>query len=227
MHPLIDNLNIIKHKLLSTEDGGLCLDLFTLPNDMQIYSASQFSRVICVAISNREMKQIQENAPTRPLSYVANWNLATTVGRVYLDASIVFGLQNVSCIWIHLHRSVMSHTQFESLINKLYNRCADNATLYIVCVDGDIALQYAKSHLIYIDKERNMHMQYHKQPIDMIPVASVVQTCEENGFFKTNSINGEEVLRISGVNCLPYDRWTSQTFFLLQFKSKSHFRQYA
>ena len=83
---------------------------------------------------------------------------------------MVFSTQEekVSCVWIHLHRCVMNETQFKGLIQKIYNRCTEDTTLYIVCVDGNLAAQYAMSHIIYIDKDDNMQMQYNKQKIKTI-----------------------------------------------------------
>ena len=120
----------------------------------------------------------------------------------------------------------MNETQFKGIIQKLYNRCTEDTTLYIVCIDGELAAQYAMSHIIYIDKDDNMQMQYHKQPIKTISLAAIRTICSENGFMEKNSINGEDMLKLSNINCLPYDLWTSQTFFLLQFKSKFHFKRY-
>ena len=120
----------------------------------------------------------------------------------------------------------MNETQFKGIIQKLYNRCTEKTPLYIVCVDGELAAQYAMSHIIYIDKDDNMQMQYHKQPIKTISLAAIRTICSENGFMEKNSINGEDMLKLSNINCLPYDLWTSQTFFLLQFKSRFHFKRY-
>jgi len=120
----------------------------------------------------------------------------------------------------------MNETQFKGLVKNIYNRCTEDTTLYIVCVDGELAAQYAMSHLIYIDRENNMQMQYHKQPIKTISLETIRKICLENGFIEKNSINGEEMLKLSKTNCLPYDLWTSQTFFLLHFKSKFHFQRY-
>ena len=227
MHPLLENLNIVKSKLLKLENDGLCLDIFTLPNDMQIYSSSNFSKVLCLAVSEQESKHVSENAPSRPPSLVAHWDLRSKQGQIYMDSFLVFSSeQKVSCVWIHLHRCVMNETQFNGLVQKIYNRCTEDTTIYIVCVDGDLAAQYALSHIIYIDSENNMQMQYHKQPIKSISLAAIRSICSQNGFIEKNSINGEEMLKLSNTNCLPYDLWTSQTFFLLQFKSKFHFKRY-
>lgn len=228
MHPLLEKLNIVKSKLLTLENNGICLDIFTLPNDMQIYSSSNFSKVLCVTISEQDSKHVSENAPSRPLSRVAHWDLRSKQGPIYMDSFIVFSSpqEKVSCVWIHLHRCVMNETQFKCLMQKIYNRCTDDTTLYIVCVDGELAAQYAMSHIIYIDKENNMQMQYHKQPIKTISLSAIRNICREIGFIENNSINGEEILKLSNINCLPYDLWTSQTFFLLQFKSKFHFQRY-
>jgi hypothetical protein len=228
MHPLLENLNTIKSKLLKIETSGLCLDIFTLPNDMQIYSSSNFSKVLCVAISEQEMTRVSENAPSRPPSRVAHWDLRSKQGQIYLDSFVVFSSQQekISCVWIHLHRCAMNDIQFKNLIQKIYNRCTEDTTLYIVCVDGELAAQYAMSHVIYIDRENNMQMQYHKQPIKTISLAAIRNICSENGFIEKNSINGEQMLKLSNINCLPYDLWTSQTFFLLKFKSKFHFQRY-
>lgn len=228
MHPLLENLSIVKSKLLKLEESGICLDIFTLPNDMQIYSSSNFSKVLCITASNKESKLVSESAPSRPPSRVAHWNLNSEQGQIYMDSFLVFSSQqeNVSCVWIHLYRCVMNETQFKGLIQKIYNRCTENTTLYIVCVDGDLAAQYAMSHIIYIDRDDNMQMQYHKQSIKTISLATIRDICSENGFIEKNSINGEDMLKLSNTNCLPYDLWTSQTFFLLQFKSKFHFKRY-
>ena len=228
MHPLLENLNVVKSKLLKLQDNGICLDIFTLPNDMQIYSSSKFSRVLCVTVSEKEQKHVTESAPSRPPSRVIHWDLTSKQGQIYMDSLMVFSTQEekVSCVWIHLHRCVMNETQFKGLIQKIYNRCTENTTLYIVCVDGNLAAQYAMSHIIYIDKDDNMQMQYHKQKIKTISLEAIRTICSENGFIEKNSINGEDMLRLSNINCLPYDLWTSQTFFLLQFKSKFHFKRY-
>jgi hypothetical protein len=228
MHPLLENLNIVKSKLLKLESSGICLDIFTLPNDMQIYSSSNFSKVLCVTISEKENKHVSESAPSRPPSRIAHWNLNSKQGQIYMDSFLVFSSQGekVSCIWIHLYRCVMNETQFKGIIQTLYNRCTEDTTLYIVCVDGELAAQYAMSHIIYIDRDDNMQMQYHKQPIKTVSLAAIRTICSENGFMEKNSINGEDMLKLSNINCLPYDLWTSQTFFLLQFKSKFHFKRY-
>ena len=229
MHPLLDKLNIVKSKLLKLENKGICLDIFTLPNDMQIYSSSNFSKVICITVSDKESKYVRESAPSRPPSRIAHWNLNSKQGQIYMDSFIVFSSQQekVSCVWIHLYRCVMNETQFEGIIQKLYNRCTEDTTLYIVCVDGELAVQHAMSHIIYIDRDNNMQMQHHKQPINSISLSSIRKICSENGFIEKNSINGEDMLKLSNTNCLPYDLWTSQTFFLLQFKSKFHFQRYS
>ena len=195
---------------------------------MQIYSSSNFTSVLCVAVSEQERKHVIENAPSRPLSRVSHWDLRSKQGQIYMDSFVVFASQveNVSCVWIHLHRCVMNETQFKGLVQKIYNRCSENTTLYIICVDGELAAQHALSHIIYIDRDNNMQMQYHKQPIKTISLAAIRNICSEIGFLEKNSINGEEMLKLSNTNCLPYDLWTSQTFFLLQFKSKFHFQRY-
>ena len=174
MHPLLENLNIMKSKLLKLEESGVCLDIFTLPDDMQIYSSSNFSKVLCVATTKQEMKLVTESAPTRPLSRVATWNLKSKQEQIYLDSFVVFSSKEgkVSCVWIHLYRCIMNEVQFESLIEMIYNRCNEHATLYIVCVDGELASQYAKSHIIYVDKYDNMQMQYHKQNIKTISLSA-------------------------------------------------------
>ena len=229
MHPLLENLNIVKSKLLKLETNGICLDIFTLPNDMQIYSSSNFSKVLCVPVSEQESKQVMESAPSRPPSRVVHWDLRLKQGQICMDSFLVFSSdeESVSCVWIHLHRCAMDEIQFKGLIQKIYNRCAENTTLYIVCVDGELAAQYAMSHIIYIDKEDNMQMKYHKQPIKTISLTSIRNICSEVGFMEKNSINGEDMLKLSNINCLPYDLWTAQTFFLLQFKSKFHFQRYS
>jgi hypothetical protein len=227
MHPLLDNLNIIKAQLLQCETGGNCLDIFTLPNDMQIFSSSQFTTVTCVASTEKEMKLIQENAPTRPKAHVSNWNMRSQTGQLYLDAFLAFNIENISCVWIHLHRYPMDYSQLKSLLGKIYNRCENCATLYIVYVDENLANQHAKSKIINIDKEDNMQMQYHKQPIKLLPISVLIELCQQNGFIIKNSINGEDMLKQCFVNCLPYDLWTSQTFSLLHFQCKSHFRKFA
>lgn len=229
MHPLLQNLNIVKSKLLKLEKNGLCLDLFTHPNDMQIYSSSNFSKVLCVATTLQEMKHVKENAPTKPPSRVVNWDVRYKLGQTLLDSFIVFSSEEekVSCVWIQLYRCVINNSQFEGLIKTIYNRCTEDTVVYILCIDGELAAQYAMSHIIYVDKEDNMLMQYHKQPIKTISVTSIRTICANNGFIETNAINGDAILKLSNINCLPYDLWTSQTFFLLQFKSKFHFRRYA
>lgn len=229
MHPLLENLHIIKSRLLQLEEGGVCLDVFTLPNDMQIYSSSSFARVLCVATTEHERRLITESAPTRPPSRAVTCNVRSKCGQVYLESLVVFSSaeEAVSCVWIHLHRCAMNDVQFEGLVRRIYNRCAEDATLYVFCVDGELARQYAMAHAVYIDRENNMQMQYHKQPIDTLSAASVLSICERNGFAVKNSIGGDEILRLSNVNCLPYDLWTSQTFSLFQFKSKLHLQRYA
>lgn len=229
MHPLLENMHIIKSKLLKLEESGYCLDLFTFPNDMQIYASSNFSMVLSVATTDQEMKHINENSPTKPYTRVSYWDLTSKDGQVYLDSFIVFSSQEekISCIWIYLYRCVFTDTQFESLIENIYNRCAEDATLYILCIDGQLAEQYTRSRMIYVDKFNNMLMQYHKQPINTISLETVRKICANNGFIEKNSINGEEILRISNINCLPYDLWTAQTFYLLQFKSKYHFQRHS
>ena len=228
MHPLLDNLSVIKNKLLQLETGGFCLDIFSLPNDMQIHSSSNFSQVLCVARTEKDMKYLEENKPSRPPCHVRLWDLTSTLGQSFFDTAISFLGSNdvVSTIWIHMYRCAMSEKEFSGLIHKLSNRCGDFTTLYILCVDGALAKQYAKSHIVYIDKNNEMHMQYHKQSIECISVQAINRICDENGFIHKNSIRGDKILEMCNINILPYDLWSSQTFFLLQFKSKFHFQRF-
>ena len=50
--------------------------------------------------------------------------------------------------------------------------------------------------------------------------------CAANGFIYRNSINGADILTQCKTNCLPYDRWTSETFCLLQFSVPIAFEIY-
>jgi hypothetical protein len=136
MHPLLENLNTIKSKLLKIETSGLCLDIFTLPNDMQIYSSSNFSKVLCVAISEQEMTRVSENAPSRPPSRVAHWDLRSKQGQIYLDSFVVFSSQQekISCVWIHLHRCAMNDIQFKNLIQKIYTTDAQKILRFTLFV---------------------------------------------------------------------------------------------
>ena len=105
---------------------------------------------VCVTVSEKESKHVSESAPSKPPSRVAHWNLNSKQGQIYMDSFLVFSTQKekVSCIWIHLYRCVMNETQFKGIIQKLYNRCTEDTTLYIVCVDGELAAQYARNIIV-------------------------------------------------------------------------------
>ena len=222
MHPLLDNLNAIKMQLLA-EGDGICLDIFTLPNDMQIFSSTRFSHVVCTARDGRDCKLIKESAPSRPVVYAYEWDLGLVLHRTFLRTTLTL-LGQQRCIWIHLHRVSLDGNALNELFSLLYETCADSAMLYIVCVDGARARQYAKSRQVYVDSDGQMHMQYHKQSINTVPLAELMTICAANGFIYRNSINGADILTQCKTNCLPYDRWTSETFCLLQFQCRSHFR---
>ena len=227
MHPLLQSVTIMKNKLLNLEEGGICLDIFTLPNDMQIYSSSNFSKVLCVALTEQEMKYLIENSPTRPSVRIGKWNLYSKYEQTYFDSFIVFSDEkvNISCVWIYLYRSDMNDSQFEHLIQIIYNRSTTLSKLYIFGVDRDIASQYVMSNVVYTDKQNNMIMHYHKQSIKTISLNSVINICYRNGFIMKNVLNGQDIIRETNVNCLPYDLWISQTFFLIELNSKFHFKR--
>ncbi len=229
MHPLLDNLSIIKKKLLQLETGGFCVDIFALPNDMQIHSSSSFSQILCVSRTERDFRHLEENKPSRPPCHVRFWELTSPLGQCFLDTSLAFlsATDEISVIWIYLYRCALNEDEFSGLVHKLSNRSNEKTTLYILCVDGNLAKQYARSHIVYIDKHNDMQMCHHKQNINTISVDAINQICERNGFMRKNSIRGDKIMEMCNINVLPYDLWTSQTFFLLHFKSKFHFQRYA
>lgn len=227
MHPLLEHLHVVKNKLFKSERSGLCLDLFPSTNDTQIYSSSKFSKVLCLAATSQDSKYMIETSPSRPLLRVVSWDITSYDGILMLDSWIVFSSfsGDVSCMWMYLYKCTFSDEQFEKLIQVLYNRCSDNSNLFIVCVDNRLACQHAKSQIVYIDKFDQMHMQYDKVSVANVSLESIREICGKNGFIEESSINGAEILNSLGINCLPYDLWTSETFLLLRFKSKFHFRK--
>lgn len=229
MHPLIDSLNRIKQRLLTEDEDaqGNCLDLFTLPNDMQIYASSAFSHVTCVASCEHDLKLLKENAPTRPATLIDKWALHSRIGRILVQSAAVFVGQKLDCIWIHLHRSDLDASSFEDLMKCLYSLCNDQAILYVFCMDADLVRQLAKAGRVYVDKHDNMLLHYHRQPIPTLSLKEIIHSCEKNSFLLRNRISGTEILQRCHINCLPYDLWSSQTFSLLHFECKSHFRAFS
>ena len=228
MHPLLDSLNRIKQRLLTEDDEakGNCLDLFTLPNDMQIYASSAFSHVTCVASCEHDLKLLRENVPTRPPTLIDKWTLDTPLGRILVQAATLFvtPAQSLDCIWIHLHRFDLNANSFQDLMQRLYARCNDHAILYVFCMDATLARQLAKAGRVCVPSRDTMLLQYHRQTIPTLSLKEIIHICEKNSFLLRNQITGTEILDRCNINCLPYDRWSSEAFSLLQFESKSHFR---
>lgn len=231
MHPLLDNIRFIKAQQLDGRDtfgasAWSLLDVFPLPDDMQIYASSSFVHVTCVALNATDAKRLEENAPTAPVTKVAHWLLETVTGRAYLTASVRTGPKSISCVWINLYRTRPTRQGFEEMMGCIQKLCEDGAEVFILCVDAQLAEQHARSRLVVIDKDANMLMQYHRQPVNGLGVDEVMSACEASGLIVTGTADGEDMMRIHQVNSLPYDLWTSQTFRLIRCRARSHFLTY-
>lgn len=225
MHPLLDGLTFIKAKLVrqhSREFTG-ALDVYSLPNDMQIYASAKFLKLVCVALTVSDNKQLRENAPSKPLSVVAPWELRSRSGRRFLHSTLDLAHVKLSCSWINLHRTRLTREAFEELVSSIHTHSEDGGSLFVICVDGDIARQFARAHQIYINRDNEMLMGYHKQRIDNLTIEEISAAAEQAGFVLRSCTQGDSLLQSHGINAAPYDLWTSQTFFLMHFQSRLHF----
>jgi len=221
MHPLLDSLTYIKSALVKQHAHAAALDVYTLPNDMQIYSSCGFEKLIVVSLPVDD-KNLRLSAPSKPAAIIAPWQLRNQTGRALMHVSIAFARCRLSCTWINLHRNRISLEAFRELLRSVHTHSEDGANLFIVCVDGRIAHQFARARQVYVDRDNNMMMQYHRQSLDHIPVEEVTAAATESGFTLRSCKRGDQILHDHGINTMPYDLWSSQTFFFLEFQSRLH-----
>tara|TARA_B100001175_G_scaffold314932_1_gene325333 strand:- start:1982 stop:2641 length:660 start_codon:yes stop_codon:yes gene_type:complete len=211
----------LKSKLIGPVKG-VALDLFSDTGDLESYASTNLETVFSVILNEKDLKNMRERTPSRPVTNVSCFPLNTNHGLAYVRACLTS--LEVCTLWIYMNRFQFNIVWFEKLMRTLYPLLQDDANVFLLCIDRGLALQYAKSHLLYIDRDQNILMHYHRQPLsNILEIDEIRQCCERNGYIHEATIRGDELLRMMKLNALPYDIWSSQIFFLLQFKVRPHF----
>ena len=221
MHPLHQCMPDVKSKLIGPV-RGVALDLFSDTGDLETYASTNLNTVFSVISNQKDLKNMREKTPSRPVTNVSCFPLNTNHGLAYVRAYLTS--LDVSTVWIYMNRFQFDIVWFEKLMCTLYPLLQDDANVFLLCIDKGLALQYAKSHLLYIDRDQNILMHYHRQPLsNILEINEIKQCCERNGYIHETTIRGDELLYMINLNALPYDIWSSQIFFLLHFKLRPHF----
>ena len=221
MHPLHQCMPDVKSKLIGPVKG-VALDLFSDTGDLETYASTNLDTVFSVISNQKDLKNMRERTPSRPVTNVSCFPLNTNQGLAYVRAYLTS--RDVCTLWIYMNRFQFDIVWFEKLMRTLYPLLQDDANVFLLCIDKGLALQYAKSHLLYIDRDQNILMHYHRQPLsNILEINEIKQCCERSGFIHETTIRGDELLHMMKLNALPYDIWSSQIFFLLHFKLRPHF----
>ena len=224
MHPLYECLPFVKGKLIASiqaTENDMAVDLFSDTGDLETYASTSLGRVLAVIENPDDLKNMKQRCPTRPSVCVCSLRLNQS-GLVYLRAYLTS--HRVRAVWIYTNRYEFDFVGFENLIRVIRPLISDGASLFLFCVDKDLAMQYAKSRLIYVDRNNDVVMHYHKQSLNnVLSINKIKECCERSGFCHDATMRGDEILRFMNVNALPYDIWSSQIFFLLHYKSNPYF----
>lgn len=211
----------VKSKLIGPA-GGVALDLFSDAGDLETYASTNLDTVFSVISNSKDLKHMRERTPSKPVTHVSCFPLNTNHGLAYVRAYLTS--LDVCTVWIYMNRFRFDIVWFEKLMCTLYPLLQDDANVYLFCIDKWLALQYAKSRLLYIDRDQNILLHYHRQPLsNILEINEIKQCCERNGYIHDTTMRGDELLHMVKLNALPYDIWSSQIFFLLQFKLRPHF----
>jgi len=222
MHPLLECLPGIKAQLLKNNNEGVACDIFPGGGDLETYASTGFDSVLAIIDNVNDLKTMKERTPTRPQVRVMALAVHTRIGRCYIRTCLTSC--NVNTLWVYMNRFPFSLESFGNLMSVMYSLLSDDANLFLWCIDKNLALQYARSRLLYIDKNNNILLHYERQPLDnIIDVDEIKRCCIHHGFIHEHTFRGDEILRNMSKNALPYDIWSSQIFFLLQFKPRPHF----
>lgn len=221
MHPLYQCIPDVKSELIGS-DNGVALDLFSNVGDLDTYASTSLETVFSVISNANDLKNMKERTPSRPVTHVLYFRLDNNQGLAYIRAYLTS--RNVCTLWIYMNRFHFDIVWFEKLLNTMYPLLTDDASVFLLCVDKGLALQYAKSHLLYIDRDNNILMHYDKQPLNnILNVEDIKTCCERNGYIQQTTMRGDEILHMMKRNALPYDLWSSRVFLLHHFKLRPHF----
>lgn len=221
MHPLHECLLDLKSDLIGSLQGD-ALDLFSGASDLEIYASTKLNNVFCIIPNENDLKSIRERAPSRPAMHIFAFSLKTHRGLAWIR--VLLTSRTVTSIWIYMNRFHFDLKWFEQLMITMYPLLRDDACVFLLCVDEGLARQFANSRLLYIDKDDNILMHSERQPLkNILSIRQIVNCCERNGYVHESSMQGDEMLQRMKKNALPYDLWSSQIFFLLQFRLRPHF----
>lgn len=221
MHPLHQCMSDLKSNFIGPAKG-VALDLLSDTGDLETYASTSLERVFAVISNLKDLKIMRERTPSKPITHVSCFPLNTNEGITYLRAYLTS--LHVCTVWIYMNRFHFDIIWFEKVMCTLYPLLQDDANVFLLCIDKELALQYAKSHLLYIDTNQNILMHHHRQPLcNILEVHEIKHCCEKNGYLHETTIRGDELLHMMKQNALPYDIWSSQIFFLLHFKLRPHF----
>ena len=221
MHPLHYCISDVKSKLIGPVKG-VALDLFSDTGDLETYASTSLETVFSVISNQKNLNNMRERTPSRPVTHVSCFPLNTNHGLAYVRACLTS--LEVYTVWIYMNRFEFDIIWFKNLMCTLYPLLQDDANVFLLCIDKGLALQYAKSHLLYIDRDHNIRMHYHHQPLsNILEIDEIKQCCETNGYLHETTLRGDELLHMMKINALPYDIWSSQIFFLIHFKLRPHF----
>ena len=224
MHPLHDCLPDLKSQLVGTAEDGVALDVFSDARDLETYASTSLQTVYAVVADGDDVRAMVERAPTRPATHVACVRVNTERGLAALRAHLTS--RAVCVVWIYMNRFRFDVDAFARLMRTLYPLLSDDANVFLLCIDRGLAVQHARSRLVYIDRDDNMLLHYERQPLaNVLDVSRVKEVCERSGYVHEKTIRGDELLHTMRRNALPYDIWSSQIFFLLHFGVRPHFKK--
>ena len=222
MHPLLECLPDIKAQLLKNNNKGVACDIFPSVGDLDIYASTDFDNVLAIIDNVNDVKTMKERTPTRPQVRVVALEVHTRIGRCYIRTCLTSC--KVNALWIYMNRFSFSLESFGKLMSVMYSLLSDDANIFLWCIDKNLARQYARSHLLYSDKNNNILLHYERQPLhNIIDIDEIKKCCMDHGFVHECTIRGNEILTNMSKNALPYDIWSSQIFCLLQLKPRPHF----